>query len=520
MMRNGVLRGWCSWAAVLLFLLPGPASGQEYDLSTLDDLEGSIEELMDGWGVPGLAVGVISMNDDGAEYVKTFGYSDLEEGIPVTPQTVFGIGSCAKAFTAAAAAALVTDGALTWDTPVHELVPSFRLFDDYVTLHATPRDLLSHRTGLGGYDMLSRVCGGGRDRLWERVAHLEPTEGFRERFQYSNLSYLMAGKLVEDVAGEPFEDFVHRRLLRPIGMTSTTLSLRQASEAGRLATPYTNCRPGHEFGDGARRSPDFDGVGDSTEQLTAPLGGVYSSLEDMMKWARFHLSGGAVGEERVLSKRAERAMFNAQKSIWFGPDDEQAYLAYGMGWFVEDYRGHPMVQHEGQVYGYMARVTFLPREGLGVVVLTNSYYHHVHSILTKTIFDRLLGLSEIDRSGVLEEFRNVARSLSQQHQAFWDARPADAGPPTRPLEHYTGTFSNPIYGSVSVGLEGDSLRVTFGNDVTLDLRHFAGDAFATDTVLLDYFDQFVRFGLVPDGTVEEVRFDWDGGTVFGRVAEE
>jgi CubicO group peptidase (beta-lactamase class C family) len=225
-MKRANLRCWSATAAVILFLTPGPASGQTYDLSTLEDLDGFAEELMEGWGVPGLAVGVISMKDGGAEYVRTFGHSDIDGQVPVTPTTIFGIGSCAKAFTAAAVAALVTDGALTWDTPVHELVPSFRLFDDYVTLHATPRDLLSHRTGLNGYDMLAQAAGGGRDGLWERARHLEPTEGFRERFQYSNLSYQMAGKLVEDVAGEPFEDFVHRRLLEPIGMESTTLSFR------------------------------------------------------------------------------------------------------------------------------------------------------------------------------------------------------------------------------------------------------------------------------------------------------
>jgi len=295
--------------------------------------------------------------------------------------------------------------------------------------------------------------------------------------------------------------------------------LSEARETGRLAVPYRNAAPGHEFGSGARRSPDFDWISESAEHLSAPSGGVYSTLDDMMKWARFHLSKGVVGEERILSESATRAMHNSQKSIWFGPDDEQAYLAYAMGWFVEDYRGHPMVQHEGQVYGYMARVSFLPREGLGVVVLTNSYYHHAHSILTKTIFDRLLGLSAIDRGDALEGFRSVAQGLSQQHEGFWDACHAEAGTPVRPFQDYVGVYSNPIYGAISVGIDGEALKLTFGNTLTLDLTRYADDTFATDTTLLDFYDQLVHFSLAPDGTVEEVRLDWDGGTVFNRVTE-
>lgn len=115
---------------------------------------------------------------------------------------------------------------------------------------------------------------------------------------------------------------------------------------------------------------------------------------------------------------------------------------------------------------------------------------------------------------------DVVQALLQQSAGFWDARPEGAGAPTHPLQRYTGTFSNPIYGSISIGLDGESLQLAFGSGATLDLRHFANDAFATDTTLLDFFNQFVRFGLAPDGTVEEVRFDWDGGTVFNRVTEE
>lgn len=120
------------------------------------------------WGVPGMAVGVVK--DSEVVYMKGFGYRDVEQQLPVTPKTLLAIGSTTKAFTATAIGMLVDDGKLDLETPLIEYMPDFRLYDDYATLHNTPRDLLCGRTGMSGYDALWMLSSQSRDEFYHRLA--------------------------------------------------------------------------------------------------------------------------------------------------------------------------------------------------------------------------------------------------------------------------------------------------------------------------------------------------------------
>jgi CubicO group peptidase (beta-lactamase class C family) len=494
----------------LLIMVIGTAQGQDRRFQQLAGLDSYVEELMADWHVPGVAVGVVSTRDGDGDYLRGFGYRDVERDLPVTSNTVFGIGSCAKAFTAAAVAVLISDGALGWRTPLVDSLPRFRLYDDYSTRHATPMDLLLHRTGLVGYNMLKEVAVFDREGLWNKVRQLQPSYGFRDRFRYSNLSYQIAGRVVEEASGESYEAFVQRRILEPTGMEKTTLSHARARESGDFAKPYLNFGPTSEFG-GPFPSPDFTNQDPSYERLIAPSGGVYSSLEDMVRWVRLHLNRGKVGDRSVISEEAMRLMHTPQIGIRYYPDDpDEAYESYGMGWYVQDYRGHYMVQHGGQDYGYMAMVSFLPFEGIGVVVLTNSYYHHVASIVSKNVYDRLLGLGAEERSAsILEGHRPAAKAMHERLFGFWRTRPENA-PATHPFQTYTGTFRHPLYGTIVVGEVGGDLQVVFKETFAVELRHFSYDTFATESDLLDYKHLFFRFQLGADGNVDGVRVSLDG----------
>ncbi len=500
----------------LLIMVMGTAHGQDQGFQPLAGLDAYVEELMADWHVPGVAVGVVRTRDGDGEYLRSFGYRDLERGLPVTSKTVFGIGSCAKAFTAAAVAILVSDGALGWNTPLVDSLPRFRLYDDYSTRHATAMDLLLHRTGLAGYNMLKEVAVFDREGLWDKLQQLEPSYAcpvcgrFRYQMRYSNLSYQIAGRVVEEASGESYEAFVRRRILEPTGMENTTLSYARARESGDFAKPYLNFGPTSEFG-GPFPSSAFTNQDPSHEGLIAPSGGVYSSLEDMVRWVRLHLDRGESGDTRVISEEAMRLMHTPLMGIRYYPDDpEEAYLSYGMGWYVQDYRGHYMVQHEGQVYGYMAMVSFLPFEGIGVVVLTNSYYHHVASIVSKNIYDRLLGLDAQERSaGILEGYRAAAKAMHERIYGIWRRRPENA-PATHSIEAYTGEFRNPLYGTLLIREVGGELQVVFKERFAVELRHFSYDTFATVSDLLDYNHLFFRFQLGADGNVDGVRVPLDG----------
>ncbi|MGB6864192.1 MAG: serine hydrolase domain-containing protein, partial [Candidatus Aminicenantaceae bacterium] len=164
------------------------------------------EKVMAEWGVPGMAVGVIK--DGEVIYMKGFGYRDVEKQLPVTSKTLFAIGSSTKAFTAISVGMLVDDGKLDLDTPLIEYLPDFRLYDDYATLHTTPRDLLCHRTGMPGYDPIWILSSRSRDEYYHRLRYLEPNAGFRDVFQYNNFMYMVAGILVGRLGGGSWEKFV------------------------------------------------------------------------------------------------------------------------------------------------------------------------------------------------------------------------------------------------------------------------------------------------------------------------
>jgi hypothetical protein len=293
-------------------------------------------------------------------------------------------------------------------------------------------------------------------------------------------------------------------------MENTTLSHARARESGDLAKPYLNFGPTSEFG-GSFPSPAFTNLDPSYEGLVAPSGGVYSSLEDMVRWVRLHLNRGTLGNSRVISEEAMRLMHTPQIGIRYYPDDpDEAYISYGMGWYVQDYRGHYMVQHGGQVDGYIAMVSFLPFEGIGVVVLTNSYYHHVASIVSKNVYDRLLGLDAEERSAsILEGFRPLAKAMHERLFGFWSTRPESA-PATHSFQAYTGKFRHPIYGTIVVVEVGGNLQVIFKETFAVELRHFSYDTFATESDLPQYNRLFFRFQLGTDGSVDGVRVSLDG----------
>ncbi|MCK5651943.1 MAG: serine hydrolase [Gemmatimonadetes bacterium] len=487
----------------------GTVGGQEQGFQHLAGLDAYVEQLMVDWHVPGVAVGVILTGDGGGEFLRAFGYRDVERGLPVTNKTLFGIGSCAKAFTATAVAALVSDGALGWRTTLRDRLPAFRLYDDYSTDHATPMDLLLHRTGLSGYDNLKHVAAFDMEGLWDKIRQLQPASGFRDRFRYSNLSYQMAGRVVEEISGESYAAFVQRRILEPVGMESTTLSHARARESGDYAIPYLSFGPTSEFG-GAFPSASFRNLDPGYEGLIAPSGGIYSSVEDMVEWVRLHLNRGQVEDRSVISEAAMRLMHTPQMGIRYDPEDpHEAFRSYGMGWYVQDYRSHYMVQHEGQVDGYMAAVSFLPFEGIGVVVLTNSYYHFVPPLVSKYVYDHLLGLDSEDRSrSILGGFRPAARAMHERLWGQWDTRPANA-PATHPLAEYSGEFRHSLYGTIQVGEAGGELQVTFKDRFPVRLRHFSYDTFLTESDLLHYHNLFFRFRMGSDGDVDGVGIPLD-----------
>ena len=223
-------------AGALLLFVASPASGQKKG-DPLAGLDASIEKVRESFHIAGLAVGIV--RNDSLIYAKGFGEKEIGKGDRVTPTTVFAIGSNTKSFTATAAAMLVDDGKLRWDDKVTRWLPGFQLYDPYVTREITMRDVLSHRSGLGRRgDALWYGTSYSRREILRRIRFLPPNAGFRTEMGYQNVMVMAAGEASGEAAGMSYDDLVRARIFKPLGMTSSSMSVTELGAQGDVSTPH------------------------------------------------------------------------------------------------------------------------------------------------------------------------------------------------------------------------------------------------------------------------------------------
>ena len=426
----------------------------------LEGLDRFVEQVMAEWQVPGLALAAVKHGEVVA--LRTYGLRDPERGLPVTTGTLFAIGSVTKTFTATGLAILADEGRLDWSRPVRDYLPDFALMDRRASREITPRDLVSHRSGLPRHDVLWYAEAFDRGEMLARLRHLEPTKRLGETFQYQNLMFMAAGVLAGRLAETTWEDFTRRRLLEPLGMTSTRLSLGAFLSAPEIALPYF---PGEE----GREAIAFR----NTDEI-APAGGLYSTIEDMARYLRFHLNDGRLDGRRLLSPAGAKELRRVQVRLArAGAPRVTGTEGYGLGFYVARYRGRRVVRHGGAIDGYMARFSFMPEDGLGLVVLSNlSGGNPVPRLVAYALYDRLLGLKPLpwaERRRAADR-RRAARNTSEPPYV----PPEDAAPPARPLEAYAGRYEHPAYGGITIERRGKALAGWF-NDIGFGLQHHDGE---------------------------------------------
>lgn len=323
--------------------------------------------------IPGMAVAVVQ--GDRVVFARGFGVRDLATQEPVTPETLFAIGSSSKAFTATVIGMLVDEGKMAWDDPLSEHVPSLRLqVEAAAGEQATVRDALSHRTGFPRMGVLWASGALSRDEMFQHASRAQPTAALRERFQYNNVVYSGAGEAGARAAGSTWEELVRARIFAPLGMRSTVPSTREAEQSGALATGYTwyEDRQQHER--------------EELRNITsvAPAGSIYSSAADMTAWLRLQLGKGVFAGKRLIQESTLAETHAPQIPI-------AGLGSYGLGWFVRDYQGKKYVEHGGNIDGFAASVGFLPEQGIGFVFLSNTTAALMQGQIGSLVFEALLG---------------------------------------------------------------------------------------------------------------------------------
>jgi CubicO group peptidase (beta-lactamase class C family) len=440
-----------------------------------------VRRTMAAFAIPGVAIAIIRAGIE--PYIAGYGVRTLGRPQQVDRDTLFGIASNSKSFTAALLAMLVEKGRIGWEDPVVEHLPEFAMSDPEVTKMVTVRDLLVHRSGLalGAGDLMQFPTS---DRTAQEVLrglkYLPLARGFRSGYAYDNILYIVAGLLIERLTGMSWGDNVRTRIFQPLGMRTALPFLDPANEpnvAGRHA----------------RLGPPVRGIGPQKViqpdegALIAPAGGIQASATDISRWLQVQLGKGQIpGGARLWSEKQAAEMWTPQVITGSGPGpspDEptrSVMTGYALGWFISQYRNRRLIAHSGGLSGQITHTAFFPEEGIAVAAFTNAEDGAGASAIRNALLDHVLNAPPFD--WVAWAKTKAAENESQVREALAaGGMVAPAGGPSLPLDAYVGRYRDPWYGDVVIGRDGDALTIDFTRSPPFKskLEPFGPDAFRT-----------------------------------------
>ncbi len=426
------------------------ARGQTSRVNALaTDFDRILVKAMKDWEVPGLAVGIVE--NDRIVYLKGFGVKELGKPEPVTPRTVFALASVSKAFCAATVGLMVDEEKMAWDDPVRRHLPGFALRDPIANQTVTIRDLLNHMTGVSRNDALWYRTDWTQKDLLGKIPRLASTLPIRTRPIYNNLMYMAAGNAAGAAAGTSWESLVTQRIFQPLGMKDTGPDSKSYLNAPDRATP-------HEKDDALKNVPMQFLVCDNL----GGAGAVNSNATDMCQWMRMLLNQGVFEGKRILSEKSLRDIMRPQ-AIYGSPSGgvSSAFSniqTYSMGWSQRDLDGQMMLTHTGRLDGFSTSVTLLPKLKIGIVMLTNSESSMPYAS-NASLVDAILGRRPFPYFEFVHWLQGDSWAKGKRKEReFLEKRVKGTTPSRKPAE-YAGKYTDPVYGTVEIILEGEKLRL-------------------------------------------------------------
>ena len=490
----------------LLFLLFSVSTFAQTSDAKLAEIDAYANQVMKDWNQPGMAIAVVK--DGKTVFAKGYGVREMGKPEKVDENTLFAIASNSKAFTTAALAILIDEGKIgSWDDPVSKYLPGFQLYDPYVTESLTIRDIVSHRVGLDTFsgDLLWYETNYTNDEILSRVKYLKPVRGYRTGFGYQNLMFIAAGKIIENVSGMKWQDFVRAKILNPLGMNGVKTSVKDFQSGDNFAVPHNE-----SGGKGLRALPQ--GIVDGAAGAVR----INASVSDLSKWIRLQLGRGEFEGKRIFSEKNSWEMWQPAVIL---PISEAAAKAnptrhfntYGLGWNLFDYQGKKIVTHSGGLDGMLSRTVLIPESNIGFVILTNSEYP-VYSIMYQKMLDVFTDAPKRDYN--VESLKRAADAKvkeAEDTKKLEDSRVKNTKP-SLALKDYSGTYTGKLYGDATVSEENGKLvlRMLPSPNFVADLEHWHYDTFRIHwrpSVSYDFPAGFVTFAIDKNGKASDFSID-------------
>jgi len=413
------------------------------------DLEAYISALLIRLEVPGASVSIVI--GDEIVYSGGFGVKTIGESDPVDADTMMMIGSTTKSMTTMMMATEVDDGLLDWDQPVIEVYPSFAVADPELTKTMTVRNLVCACTGVPRRDLefLFNANDLTPNDVIASLAEFEFFTGFGEAFQYSNQMVATGGYVAAAAASDPDADLMaeyivemQARVFDPIGMTRTTLSFDLVEADDNYATPH-----------GVNMAAEYVAIPLSYEQVlvpVAPAGLVWSTVNDMGRYLITEIGEG-VGPDgnRVVSRKNLEETWMPQVAV-------DGKTSYGLGWFVGEYKGLPLLNHGGNTLGFTSDLAFLPDQGIGIATLANGQGSNIFNEGIRTYFFELIYDLPHEYDTQINYFLDEAETGYAAIIDQLEILPAGIA------ESAVGTYESDVLGVLSLSMVGDVLVLDTG----------------------------------------------------------
>ncbi len=335
--------------------------------------------------VPGVAVGIWH---EGREFAEGFGITSVEHPLPVTPDTLFQTGSISKTFTGTLLMQLVEQGKVDLDAPVRKYIKDFKLHDKEVARKVTVRHLLTHMGGWVG-DYFNDFGNGddALDKMVKDIARLPQIQPLGTIWSYNNTGFNVASRIIEVVTRKPYEQVAQERLFDPLGLKMTFFYPSDVLFTHRFVVGHQKVKSKIQVARPWAIGRAGNGVG-----------GVVSTVRDLLKYARFHMSNG---KKNVITGKSLRAMRVPQA-------DAGARGLMGITWFIRKAGDLTIYAHGGATNGQQAYFAFIPGEDFALAILTNS---DDGGIITAGIFNYALELYFHVKSKLPKPIKTPANEL-------------------------------------------------------------------------------------------------------------
>lgn len=439
---------------------------------SLKDIDQIVAKAMVDWNVPGAAVAIV--HDGQVVYQKAFGVRKMGDMTKVDEDTLFQIASISKTFNAFIWSHLVDEGKLKWDTPIVSELKDFQLGSDTATQKITFLDALTHRSGLDAFagDTL-QASGYSIDEIYKHLRDLPMKGPVGDAYVYTNSLVGILGRVIENKAGQSAEALFAEKLFKPLGLSRTFIGYEPYAKDNNAAWPHDTFQRQTRL---REKTPLTSVFKVSTS--------VSSSIKDMTRWMIALMDGGKTPDGKELISRAGWKMITtnhtnagAPRGGHLFPKNRVRNIQVGIGMFIYDYAGAVAMGHAGGMLGCRSVMAWLPKQKIGVVVLSNlggmrlSFFPEA---IRNWVFDRALDLPNYDWGGELKADHRKLVTNIMGAQNLRMMKTGNQAP--RDLNLYVGKFTHALYGDIESRVDSGKLVLLYrGNRA--ELKPAGGDQF-------------------------------------------